>query len=225
MNERNDILIELENMGSALAILDRTMPYIIPTGYFAGLVHTVFNRMAIEDAADPVLVTNKQLPYSVPAGYFDLLPGEVMRNVDSLFATTLPDGANLLDVPSGYFESLPEKILAAAKASEQTKTKIIPLRRGVWKKVRLAAAAVLLLGIGMGIYKVAERPAPMNVANELAMVDNGAITSYISQNIDDFDQDMIARGLSKKDIDAAAEEIDAQDIQEYLDENGWQHTE
>jgi hypothetical protein len=72
MSEENNILSELQAMGSPLAEMPRELPYRVPDNYFeeAGerMIHFVSAPLEVKGA----------LPYSVPAGYFDALPEKVL---------------------------------------------------------------------------------------------------------------------------------------------------
>ena len=67
MSDNNNIINELEEMGSKLATIPRRMPYSVPDGYFSAEI-TIPNG----------LPARAETPYSVPGGYFDELPQKML---------------------------------------------------------------------------------------------------------------------------------------------------
>ena len=186
MPEQNDILKELQSMGSSLAKLSRQMPYALPPGYFERLPGVVLSQAMEKDVVGGL---PKMMAYEVPEGYFDKLPQHVME---------------------------------AIKAEETpAKTKTIPLGRSPWYQVRLAAAAVLLILLGAGVFGIFRQNNSFDA--RIAQVPREAVSEYIQQNIDEFDSQMIE---SSFDVTAAAvtgpSQLTEEEITEYLNETGWQ---
>ena len=176
---------------------------------------------------DPKLDLGKQPPYTVPEGYFDTLQASVkdrINEVPELPKTILP-----FEAPTGYFETLPNRIVDTINTLKQpvkAPTKTISLSGRIWRYTRTAAAAVLLLGLGAGAYKlliVRNKPVPIETA--LAKVPDSAISNYVQQNIDDFDAETIATNLTNNDLHELTNQLDDKDIEAYLNENGWGTTE
>jgi len=231
MNAATDIVKELEEMGSPLAKLPRVMPFNIPEGYFSSFPEMV---QSIAHESDPVLDLPKTMPYTLPAGYFETFSTNIIDKVtEPVFAKT---AAPAFEVPAGYFEGFAQNMLATAKAADiQAAPQVAEVQqpktiafRPQWKAMRWAAAAILLLGIGIGSYKMADFNAatPANPAasaeRQLAMLDKKVISSYVKHNIDDFDMELLAETnvLNGVKTENELRGLNKQDIQQYLDELG-----
>jgi hypothetical protein len=184
MPEQNDILKELERMGSPLAKISRQMPYILPSGYFDELPDILLAQVNEKDVVSDL---PKLTPFKAPDGYFDELPGQ---------------------------------LLEAIKA-ERPKSKTIPLGRGPWYQVRLAAAAVLLILLGAGVFGIFRQDTSFDA--KLAGLSEETVSEYIQQNIDEFDGQMIESSfeVSAANVTSPAQ-LTEEEITEYLNETGWQ---
>lgn len=215
MNEKNDILSELEQMGSMLANMSRKMPYEVPADYFAGLAASVTEHIQLLQQRDPVLNISKSPVQDVPAGYFNSLPDSLLQ------AARLSDMPQAMphEVPSGYFAALPQQLFAKVNNSKASSGRIITLTA----QIRWAAAALLVICMGIGSYEFlhlrSNRP---EIA--LSKVPQAKLQEYVKQNIDDFDADMIVSNLQTTDVHnvpTSAKQLDDQEIIQYLDETGW----
>ncbi|MGN6567845.1 MAG: hypothetical protein ACTHJ0_07830 [Flavipsychrobacter sp.] len=213
MNEKNDILSELEQMGSTLANMSRKMPYEVPGDYFAGLTASIIQHTQFLQQDEPVLNISKAPVQDIPADYFNALPDRL------LLAARLSDLPQAMPhtVPAGYFDTLSQQVL--------TKTRKVKPGRIVAFSARLrwAAAALLVIGMGIGSYEFlhtrSNRP---EVA--LSKVPQAKLQEYVKQNIDDFDAEMIVSNLQSADVhnvQTSAKQLDEQEIIQYLDETGW----
>jgi hypothetical protein len=222
MEKANDILNELRSMSSPLADMSRTMPYGVPEGYFNVLINEIQDSISMENVADPVVGWSKNNPYSIPNGYFDSLAQQVLSRIVQAEPSLPLSKENPFSAPAGYFEQLPQQILAAAKASEtEKKTRVIQFRPNVRKTIRWAAAALLVLGIGIGSYKALEKP---SYEKQLASLPQSAVNEYVQQGIDDFDMEAIESSLvmnTKTDATPLkTENLKKEEINEYLNEMG-----
>lgn len=159
MTQKDNILQELNELGSQLAGHQPSTTYAVPAGYFEGLIEQVMRRIrALEAVAaaeelehlSPVLSKlSKQMPYEVPAGYFDNIAERmVLATKDDLAASEETASISPLlgslkkempySVPAGYFENLAGNIAAKESA---TQAKVISITRSSW--FRYAAAAVV----------------------------------------------------------------------------------
>lgn len=176
MTQRDNILQELNELGSQLAGSTPQNTYAVPPGYFEGLELLVMNRIKAIEAASaveelshlsPVLSgLSKQMPYRVPAGYFESLGERIMKAVreSSDYLTVSEETASLspllaglkketpYTVPAGYFENLATG--ATIKGSKQ-EAKVISLSSRKW--FRYAAAAVVVGVILMAGFLVIDR--------------------------------------------------------------------
>jgi hypothetical protein len=200
MESVNDIRNELRGMNSALTDMPRTMPYEVPVGYFESFTDGV-----------GLLKAGKEMPHEVPQGYFEQLADDI------LFEVNKPSVA--FTVPEGYFEALPAEILAKVKQADR-KPMTIPIGIRIWKNVRWAAAAVLILGIGLGVYRSYWYEPAFNVQEELASVSQEVIDEYVQLHIDEFDMETIATGTEPFDIKPATNHLSSEEIENYINESG-----
>jgi len=221
MKKENSISEELISMGSRLADYPRRMPYAVPDGFFADFAGSVNNTIQELNVPDTVPAWGKKQAFAVPAGYFESLTENISAAIAADITAALPKGQPQ-QVPAGYFEALPAQLLAAAKASEPVKKqgKLIPLRRQKsGNPIRWAAAAVLLMCIGLGSYETFYSRQQANPENMLASVNSNDIQDYL-QGTYRIDVDHI---LANKDVSNL--QVDNKDIVEYLNETGWDPTE
>ena len=202
---------ELKSMGSFLADIPRTMPYAVPVGYFENFEGTVNNIIKGLDETELTPAWTKTLPYTVPQGYFEALPGElVARTTTPVLPKAIP-----FNIPAGYFETLPAQMLQSAKANGN---RAIPLKRyNILKSVKWAAAAILVLGIGLGSYRVFFNMQQISGTESiLSSVPNNEIQDYLQHNYI-VDIDKIAGNNTVNNMN-----IDNKDIIQYLNETGWE---
>lgn len=212
MNKGNNIYEELKSMGSQLADMPRTMPYALPGNYFDhldGEIQSAIAATAAPDAVHPLPGAGK-MPYTLPSGYFEELPDAVLGAIahQKLKSGNVPE---VFAVPEGYFYQLPQKVMEAARMSKPAKSRTISIHIQ-----RLAAAAVILLGIGIGSYALL-RPHHSGPDNILVAVPNGEIKEYLQHNMR-MDVSNIVAGNNRhvNNID-----VDNKDIIHYLNETGW----
>ena len=163
MTNRNTILNELNDIGSALGNYSPQNIYTVPNGYFEGLPTQVLNRIKALEATNakeeleylsPLLSTvSKEMPYSVPAGFFQNLSDDVMKRIsdNSNHQTSKEEieslspllsslkNKNPYSVPAGYFNSLETK---------PQETKVISITRHRWYRLAVAAAVIGIIAIG-----------------------------------------------------------------------------
>jgi hypothetical protein len=144
----------------------------------------------------------KGMPHAVPEGYFAAME-ERMTNVatePALPETMLPYAA-----PAGYFDTLPEAI--TAKAMKATNGGAIYFGR-----LRMAAAAVVLLMAGIGAWVVLQQNTT-TPDRLLASVNEREIREYLA--VPD-----AVHGNAEAYVQQA--KVEADDIVTYLDETGWE---
>jgi hypothetical protein len=83
MSQRNNILQELNELGSSLGTLEPGIPYAVPTGYFDNLLPELMKRIhAMEGSAKTEIETlspllagiKREMPFEVPGKYFGYVP-------------------------------------------------------------------------------------------------------------------------------------------------------
>lgn len=151
------------------------------------------------------------LPYGGQEDYFARMPGKIVALITAERREgLLPVTANPYAVPSGYFEQLPGKV--ATKAIGQ-------VRKGVvvsFRQLRVAAAAVVLLAVGLGTFvRMGDGPVGGADSAILANVADKDIKAYLGNA-----GASLAGGSAGRYIDKI--DIKAEDIEKYLDENGWE---
>jgi hypothetical protein len=217
MNGKNDILEELESMESSLARLPRTMPYSVPVGYFANFPGETWKTLQLIGEPEAVRQWGKALPYSVPQGYFEDLAGQVLaKTLSKDVMPGLPAGLPFT-APLGYFETLPQQLLQAAKQSEpavKRTVKKIPLGGSYTiRSVRWAAAAILILFVGLGGVYYFNQPASES-EKILASVPRNEIQDYL-QHTYRIDMERVDNN------DISSLHVDSKEIIQYLNETGW----
>ena len=219
MSSPNDILQELRGLESKLADMPRTMPYEVPAGYFDALPAAMLDPIKAEQAAEPVLHLPKAMPYEVPAGYFEGLAKSVMMQVEE---PSLPLTKEMAyEVPAGYFENLPAQVIAKAKQEEAPQKAPKTIAFPVWKTVTRAAAAILVIGIGFGSLRYLNTDKPMTAEGQLAALPKDSINEYVQLHIDEYEADAITGTLEQADVTTLTNKLSAEEIENYLNETGW----
>jgi len=217
MNRGNEIREELKNMGSILADMPCAMPYSVPEGFFENFTGSVQATIKYLNSAEKVPEWGRTMPYTIPNGYFNQLTGKIVAKAIADGDATELTKNTPFKVPAGYFETLPAQMLAAAKAAEPVtkKTRVIPLKSyTIFREVKWAAAAVFVLGICFGSYRIFNSR-QANAEKMLASVSSNDIQDYVQHNYR-LDADRI---VTNKDISNL--KLDNKDIIQYLNETGW----
>jgi hypothetical protein len=173
-------------------------------------------QMELESMNSKLGHISKAMPYSVPGNYFEAFSERMTAFVTGKdLLADLPKNAPF-EVPATYFDQLPEKLLAAAKETEKKKTRIIALNGKGWKNVRLAAAAVLLMLAGSGIFKIALQQNSFD--EKMAAVPDEAIKEYVLQN----STELNAGNTTIASNTTLPAQLTDEEITQYLNETGWQ---
>lgn len=160
MKQNDNILVELKELNSRLALVSHENCYEVPAGYFESLVGQVLSRVrALETSdADEELIQlspflgslPKQIPYTIPTGYFESVIKSIQHAITYSNESAILEtehispmlaglkNNNPYNVPQGYFENLADDV--AAKES-RTEAKVVAITRNSW--LRYAAAAVV----------------------------------------------------------------------------------
>jgi hypothetical protein len=187
MNTNTDIQEELKGMGSPLAGMSQKTPFVVPDNYF-------------DNFGPGISATIKEI-----------------ENERPLFA-----GGKLISpgaIPEGYFNSLPERMLEMARLKDTPKQKTIafnpkPARKATFS-VRWAAAAVIIITIGIGSYGFLFSTNETGTDKLLSSVPNKEIHDYL-ENTYQLDVDKIVSSSTILTMP-----LDNKDIIKYLDETGW----
>ena len=217
MKATNDITQELMSMGSPLADLPRVMPYSVPPDYFACFEEQLSGLMVSLDVPETVSEWGKSMPFHVPANYFADLSTDIAEQISREESAPLPK-VMPFTMPERYFDTLPDQILIAARASGSVKktAKIIPLRRSnPWLK-KWAAAAVILLTIGLGTFELFYSHGSGNTEKILASVPTNDIQDYLQRTYR-LDVDRIVSNNELINLP-----LENKEIIQYLNESGWE---
>ena len=205
--------------------LPKALPFEMPEGYFENFIQEI-----LPEVIPSFGHISKEPPFAVPEGYFNDFIENVLPEVTPVFTKVGTDMP--FEVPEGYFKRLPAQLLQAAKNTEAApaeRTNIIPLI-APWKAIRWAAAAMLVLGLGLGSYRIYNgyHTPDRTALNQLASVNKDSLSSYVDQNVDDFDAETLETNVAANNAIALNDinkndfnKIDKQEIIQYLDDNGW----
>lgn len=146
MSNRKDILDELNGFPNLIKA-SNTNPYKVPDGYFSHLSEAVHKE-----------IQKKSTPFTSPgSSYFDGLANQILSKVKQNEEITISANKNNpYSVPTGYFEQLPDAVLAKVK----TPAKVISIKRSFTRWMGAAAAAIILLVVGLQYFN--SSPEPLN---------------------------------------------------------------
>jgi len=114
----------------------------------------------------------KKTGFSAPANYFDTLE----NSIESILAEEKFAKDSGFKIPKNYFDDLENNILAKI-SSEEKETKIISFKERVFKLIPIAAAASIVLFIGLNSFV-------FNTSDELTMdsLSNNDIEYWLDSN-------------------------------------------
>ncbi len=205
-----------------------TTPFVVPEGYFARFPFLLAE--ALEVSILEAHLSRKNI-FKAPQGYFENLPEQVMEAL--ALSAALPEGGNKempFAVPEGYFPEFSGNLMARVAEEDRIKAlalvaekpKTIPLRPRISLPVQMmrwAAAAVLILGVTLGIQQAGT---PQNTVattrRALAAIPENTLQEYVHQHADDFDIDMIEARLPQSIFQAASpvQTLGTHEIQAFL---------
>jgi hypothetical protein len=216
MTNRNTILTELNDLGSALGNYNPQNIYKVPSGYFEGLLTQILNRIKALEAADakdeleylsPLLSgISKEMSYAVPADYFQHLSENIAQRLNEQHLTSEEEiealspllgslkNKNPYSVPAGYFENLQTGI-------QKEETKVISITRRRW--YRLAVAAVIIGVVAIGGLLFIKQGQPNINTNPQAWINKNVAKKVSEEKIDEFVT------LAKDDSNEKADDSDA----------------
>ncbi|MGQ0740526.1 MAG: hypothetical protein ACT4OJ_15865 [Bacteroidota bacterium] len=245
MTQRDNILQELNELGSQLANSTPQNVYAVPAGYFEGLIAQVMDRIkAVEaiSAADelshlsPLLSgLSKKIPYSLPIDYFEGLDEKMMQGVrnSSDYQTVSEETESIspllaglnkempYNVPQGYFENLAADITVKENKQE---AKIISISSRRW--FRYAAAAVVtgvIVMAGFMIFKPNVDPVEQPyvwVKKSVKKVDLKEIDAFVKlvdENLSN-QKEVAVNPVSSEEIKELMKDVSDKEIQDFLNE-------
>jgi hypothetical protein len=197
----------------------------VPAGYFESAAATFVGGAMAADAPERSLnlPLSKEVTGEVPAGFFEQFPAEMLQLAKAtVFVENLPRPV-LAAPPADYFENLPAQVMRRIQAEQRANT----LPAGTSRKTialpvfRWVAAAALVVGISFGLYQANRPDAGSNaISRALATVPQSELQAYVTQNIDDFETELLEKGADVSHMPVKAPHLQPQDIELYLQEEG-----
>jgi hypothetical protein len=201
MQEREDILNELNAISPLVASVPRVNVYRVDENYFDGIRAELQARIIASNFIAP------QNKLDVPAGYFENLPNNILAKIKSqennpvftemeeLSPTIANIGNNnVYTVPQDYFEQLAMPSIASAKV----------VKMGSRSIFKYAAAAVVTGLLGLGIF---------TFVNKNAVQINGSeVDSVVMAKANEI--------IQKKSFEKELENVSDEDLEQYLSQNG-----
>ncbi len=135
MEDKNEILEELELISPSLATPGRLHPFRVPDAYFEGLAASITANVKAETRISDGIAD----PFKVPEGYFETLSDSILYHIEAK-ETPLLQSINkktVYSTPAGYFDQEIRIPLA-----ETAPTKIVQLK-GYSRAIQYVAAAML----------------------------------------------------------------------------------
>ncbi len=192
MKKSESITRELREMGSVLADCPRTLPFLVPGGYFDELASVLSRRIGEETRQ--IQGNGGNLPFSLPEGYFASLPGQILERINAEEGSLLREASRsrpLEPAPEGYFSSFPALLMkrinreAVAESKPHAVGKPVRPRRIFLPSWTWAAAAVLLVFFSLGIFDRFDG----GESDPLAMVSREDWTSYALDQVEEWESE------------------------------------
>jgi len=216
MKLSNDILDELTVLSPFLAGIEKTNVFTVPFGYFENLGETVLAGIKENDT---VLLSSisKNIVFNIPQDYFESLPSKILGKIKATQSANDRDelkalspmlysiqNENVFEVPAGYFNTFADTILDRVKPQP---AKVVVMRKRV-PFFKYAAAAMITLIVGLGVYKSINKPTHSNSStNQFTVASlDPSIQNGIKLNENQYDQTLYT--------------LSEDDIANYLDKNG-----
>lgn len=242
MAQRDNILQELNDLGSTLGNQQELNVYQVPDGYFADFPEYMLKRIRALDAGNAAEEINylslflsthsKTNPYSVPPGYFenvDVRISQIMGNTEELSVSEELDTLSPLlgglkkqlpySIPEGYFENLSA---SSIKEKSTPEAKVVSIGSRKW--FRYAAAAVIISFVTIGSFLFLNKKETINpdtnsyawVKKNLNKVSTEAINEFIAVE----GKEAAVASVSEKPDEVAelVKTISDKDIQDFLSE-------
>lgn len=239
MTQKDNILQELNELGSSVGKAAGRPTYQVPVGYFEGLADQVMKRVraldagtALEELAhlSPLLSRiPKSNPYSVPAGFFETLalraeevandPGELnaaeeLRTLSPLLGGLKKDMPYA--VPAGYFEGV--------RTMRNRPAKVVSMRQPRW--FRYAAAAAIVSAVAVFAFLLLNRSRLIDPQSQTFAWAKYNLKNVSTDDINKFVElaDETKASIAKTDNNEADEikelmkDVPDKDIQKFLDD-------
>ena len=244
MTNRNNILKELNDLGSELANYNAQNFYTVPDGYFDELASQVLSRIKALETSEateelqllsPLLTQiNREIPFTVPVGYFDGLEEKLMQGIrehadyqtsDEELASLSPMLSSIskktpYTAPAGYFESLVNNGMMKDDVKKE-EAPVILITRQKW--FRFAAAAVLVAFIAISGWMIlfSKKVDPVKnpeawVAKNTKKISSDEINNFI--NLANEEKSSADNNSANEEIRELMKDVPENEIQNFLNE-------
>lgn len=218
--------------GTVMACLkenDSTMSTVdtgdLPPGYFDNLPGRILGKIKgtvaheLQELSPLLAGLPKENPFSVPEKYFELLPADIVANleVEVEISGVLQDARSIqpFEVPAGYFDNLSNAILEQVREPGKAKIVTMPARNNnrAWK---YAVAAVFAGAVMLGVYNINSSPSAsltpvieqgIAIASDEQKFDETLgglgeedIAQYLEKNISEADMAVLTSGLDETNL-------------------------
>ncbi len=151
----------------------------------------------------------KKTGFDIPKNYFSDIEKNLSTN---LFSVGLPK-ANAFKVPSDYFDSVEGDIFNKLNLNEEKEIKVISIRKRILRFVPLAAAASVLLFLGLNYFNTTSSPITFD---DITIAD---IESWYENGYGDTNSDELALAFNDSTLeDDSLSLITDENLEEYLSE-------
>jgi hypothetical protein len=245
MAHKDNILQELNDLGSTLVNQQELNVYQAPNGYFADFPEYMLKRIKALKAGNATEEINylspflsnysKTNPYSVPPDYFenvDTRISQIMGNTEKLSELSASEELDTLSpllgglkkqlpysVPDGYFENL-----SASSIQEKSTPQAKVVSIGSRKWFRYAAAAAIISFVTIGAFLFINKKETINpetnsyawVKKSLNKVSTEEIDAFISVS----EKENAVASVSEKpnEVQDLVQTISDKELQDFLDE-------
>jgi hypothetical protein len=189
MENRNDILTELQLISPLVAGLEPVNPFTVPAGYFDALPGNILAKIRGVATASAEI-------YQVPAGYFEDLAENILLKIKAASHETrdeLNEVAPLLNtisrgevfsIPAGYFE---QANLAETVRNAKRDVKVVRMRKANrWMQYMAAAMMAGILVTGAFLFTDTnpdlsnEKNERLDISSELNKVSEADLVTYVN---------------------------------------------
>ena len=219
MENRTDILNELQALSPTVAALEKINVFTVPQGYFEYLSADILMGIETEKGLSNIASSEAD----VPAGYFDTLAGSILAKIK---ATETEDTAteiralspmlysiqneNVYEVPQGYFENLSGTVLNTVNPQ----TKVVSMKRHTTAFFKYAVAAAFTGVMALGVFKFTgnstekiELPAYVtaglqvqDVDQELTKISDADIVKFLESGSTDVKAAYVANSIDENEL-------------------------
>ena len=219
MENRTDILNELQALSPTVAALEKINVFTVPQGYFEYLSADILMGIETEKGLSNIASSEAD----VPAGYFDTLAGSILAKIK---ATETEDAAteiralspmlysiqneNVYEVPQGYFENLSGTVLNTVNPQ----TKVVSMKRHTTAFFKYAVAAAFTGVMALGVFKFTgnstekiELPAYVtaglqvqDVDQELTKISDADIVKFLESGSTDVKAAYVANSIDENEL-------------------------